>query len=71
MINQSLYGKRLLVLGGSLWKDAIKQFADENGITVIAAGNNTSAGIFEIADEQYQVDSTDSESMKNSSLRSQ
>ena len=59
-----LNGKRLLILGGSLWKEAIKDFADENNITLIATGNDQSAGIFEIADETYNVNSTDSEAMK-------
>lgn len=61
---KSLEGKRLLVLGGSLWKNSIKKFADENKITVIATGNDPKAGIFEIADECYDIDSTDSEKMK-------
>lgn len=59
-----LSGKRLLILGGSLWKDAIKSFAEENDIILIATGNNKNAGIFEIADEAYSVNSTDSEAMK-------
>ncbi len=60
-----LKGKRLLILGGSLWKDGIKQFCDDNGITIIAAGNDASSGICDIAEEYYNVDSTDSEQMKN------
>ena len=64
MKQPELAGKRLLVLGGSLWKDAIKDFAVGNDITIIATGNDQSAGIFEIADESYSVDSTDEESMK-------
>lgn len=62
MIN--LANKRLLLLGGSLWKDAIKDFADEHNIILIATGNDASAGIFEIAHEHYNVDSTDAEAMK-------
>lgn len=61
---QELSGKRLLILGGSLWKEAIKSFADENNITLIATGNDLSAGIFEIADESYSVNSTDADAMK-------
>lgn len=61
---RNLKGKRLLILGGSLWKDAIKQFAVEHGIVLIATGNDQSAGIFEIADEKYGVNSTDAEAMK-------
>ena len=64
MFNE-LKGKRLLILGGSLWKETIKQFADTYGITLIATGNDSSAGIFEIADECYNINSTDKEAMKN------
>lgn len=64
MNHPELNGKRLLILGGSLWKKAIKDFADENGIVLIATGNDQSAGIFEIADETYSVDSTDASAMK-------
>lgn len=56
--------KRLLLLGGSLWKEAIKSYADEFGITLLATGNDQSAGIFEIAVEKYNVNSTDAEAMK-------
>lgn len=59
-----LKGKRLLILGGSLWKKAIKDFADENGIILIATGNDQTAGIFEIADESYGINSTNMEEMK-------
>jgi len=55
MKHPELSGKRLLILGGSLWKSAIKNFADENDITIIATGNDQTAGIFEIADEAYAV----------------
>ena len=61
---ESLKGKRLLILGGSMWKEQIRQFAQDTGIVLIAAGNNTGAGTFEIADEAYAVDSTDAEAMK-------
>ncbi|MCR5808699.1 MAG: hypothetical protein K6G56_03965 [Clostridiales bacterium] len=63
-MNPELSGKRLLILGGSLWKKAIKDFAAENNITLIATGNDQSAGIFEIADEKFSVNSTDPEAMK-------
>ena len=59
-----LDGKRLLLLGGSSWKDAMKDFANTLGVTLIATGNNKSAGIFDIADEGYQIDSTDADAMK-------
>lgn len=61
---KKLEGKRLLLLGGSLWKESIKDFADKNEIVLIATGNNKDADIFEIADECYNVDSTDSKKMK-------
>lgn len=60
----NLSGKRLLILGGSMWKDAIKRYATENNITLIATGSNQNAGIFEIADEKYSVDSTNIDEMK-------
>ena len=47
-----------------MWKDAIKAFADEHQITLVATGNDTSAGIFQIANECYDINSTDSEAMK-------
>lgn len=59
-----LEGKRLLILGGSLWKETIGDFAKENQICLIATGNDRSAGIFEIADEGYDVNSTDAAAMK-------
>lgn len=61
---KDLSGKRLLLLGGSIWKDAIKQFADENEVVLVATGNDTTAGIFEISQEGYRVNSTDIEGMK-------
>lgn len=61
---KELEGKRLLILGGSLWKKTIKQFAEENNIVLVATGNDQSAGIFEIATEKYNVNSTDAAEMK-------
>lgn len=58
-----LKGKRLLVLGGSMWKDSIKKFAKENGIFIISAGLYP-AGIDEIADEVYRIDTIDAAIMK-------
>lgn len=60
---KELAGKRLLVLGGSDWKTEIRSFCTEENIRIIAAGNNPSAGISKIADEYYNVDSTDEDSM--------
>lgn len=61
---ENLKGKRLLLLGGSQWKEAIKQFAEEYDVTLLATGNDQTAGIFEIADEKYNVNSTNAEEMK-------
>lgn len=63
-MNNQLRGKRLLILGGSIWKDAIKRFADEHGIYLISAGLYP-AGIDEIAQESYRIDTTDGELMKS------
>ena len=61
---KSLKGKRLLILGGSMWKDAIRKYANEQGIILVATGNNMNAGIFEIADEKYNINSIDADAMK-------
>lgn len=61
---KELEGKRLLILGGSLWKKTIKQFAEDNNIVLVATGNDQSAGIFEIATEKYNVNSIDAVEMK-------
>lgn len=63
-IKEKLQSKRLLILGGSLWKEAIKKIADTYKITLIATGNDQTAGIFEIANEKYSVNSIDSEAMR-------
>lgn len=60
---KDLKGKRLLVLGGSIWKDAILKFAKENGIVVISAGLYP-AGTDDIADEVYRIDTIDPSVMK-------
>lgn len=59
-----LNGKRLLILGGSLWKDGIKKICTEHGITIVSAGNDSSSGICDIADEYYNVNSTNVDAMK-------
>ncbi len=58
-----LTGKRLLILGGSIWKNAIKDFATEHGIYLISAGLYP-AGIDEISQESYRIDTTDGSLMK-------
>lgn len=59
---QDLAGKRLLVLGGSLWREAIQKSAREMGISIISAGLYP-AGIDDIADEVYRIDTTDASFM--------
>lgn len=63
-IREKLKGKRLLLLGGSLWKEAIQKIAEKYQIVLAATGNDQSAGIFDISEEGYDVNSTDSEAMK-------
>lgn len=65
----NLAGKRLLLLGGSQWKDSIKCYADSEGITLLAAGNNSSSAYFEIASEKFGIDSTDVVAMKKLIIR--
>ena len=55
MKHQELKGKRLLVLGGSTWKESIKAFKEENEIIIIAAGL-WHVGIYDVADECYTID---------------
>ena len=57
-------GKRLLILGGSTWKTALADYARDNGIVLVAAGNDPHAQFFEIARETYVVSSTDADAMK-------
>ncbi len=59
-----LANKKLLILGGSYCKDAIKQFSKEYNVKLIAAGNNPTAEMCLIADEYYNINSTDSEAVK-------
>ncbi|MBQ9883254.1 MAG: ATP-grasp domain-containing protein [Bacteroidaceae bacterium] len=61
-MDDKLYGKRLLVLGGSTWKEAIRDFASIHGITIIAAGLYK-VGIYDIADECYTLDITNKDIM--------
>lgn len=62
-MKNNLKGKRLLVLGGSIWKEAIKEYADQNGIVLISAGLYP-AGTDDIAKEIYRIDTTDADLMK-------
>ena len=63
MKHQELKGKRLLVLGGSTWKESIKAFKEENEIIIIAAGL-WHVGIYDVADECYTIDILNPEIMK-------
>jgi len=56
-MNNELKGKRLLVLGGSMWSNTIQDFAVRNGITLISAGLYP-AGTDKIAKEVYRIDTT-------------
>jgi hypothetical protein len=60
---QELKGKRLLLLGSSIWKDMIRQYADENGIELLFAGLYPSP-LDEIVKEFYRIDTTDPKVMK-------
>lgn len=62
-MENKLKGKRLLLLGGSTWKEAIKQFAVDNDVTLVAAGL-WKVGIYDIADECYTVDLLNHDLMK-------
>ena len=59
---QNIKGKRLLILGSSVWKDLIKQFADEYGVYLISAGLYP-APIDTIAQEVYHIDTIDPDVM--------
>ena len=54
-----LKGKRLLITGGTNFADDIRNYAQRNGIILIAAGNIPDTPLKRIADEQYDVDTTD------------
>lgn len=59
---QDIRGKRLLLLGSSVWKDLIKSFADYYGVRLYFAGLYP-APLDEIVEEYYRVDTTDPEVM--------
>lgn len=58
-----LKGKRLLVLGGTMWRDAIKTVADKYGIFLIVCGNNRNSLLIDISDEYYEIDNLDEDAM--------
>lgn len=51
----NLKGKRLLLLGGAYNTRDIREYADKNGVVLIAVGNNPNHPTFKIADETYNV----------------
>lgn len=60
---ENLKGKRLLLLGSNVWRDIIKRFSDEYGVTLMFAGNNA-GHLGEMVDEVYNVNSIDHGAMK-------
>ncbi len=50
-----LKGKRLLLLGGAYNTKDIKEYAEKNGVVLIAVGNNPNHPTFKIADETYDA----------------
>lgn len=59
-----LQGKRLLIVGGNNVLDEIVRFAKESSITLVSAGNIRNSKIHEISAEQYYVDVTNEDIMK-------
>ena len=55
-------GKRLLLLGSTVWKDLIKSFADYYGVRLYFAGLYP-APLDDIVEEFYRIDTTDPEVM--------
>ena len=51
----NLKGKRLLILGGAYNTKDIREYADKNGVVLIAVGNNPAHPTFKIADECYNA----------------
>ena len=50
--------KRILLLGSSIWKDIIVEYAEKNDIDIIFAGN-TPSELDNVVKEYYRIDSTD------------
>lgn len=55
---EELKGKKLLLLGSNVWKDIIKQFADEYGVELYFAGLYP-AKLDALVKEYYRIDTTD------------
>lgn len=62
-MSKKFEGKRLLLLGSSIWKDIIKQWAESNGVYLIFAGLYA-APLDDIADEHYRIDTTNADEME-------
>lgn len=56
----NLKGKRLLILGGAYNTKDIREYADKNGVVLIAVGNNKNHPTFKIADETYEANVSNS-----------
>lgn len=54
--------KRMLLLGSSIWKDIIAEYAAKNNVDLLFAGN-TPSELDKIVKEYYRIDSTDRETM--------
>ena len=54
--------KRILLLGSSIWKDIIVEYAEKNNIDLIFAGN-TPSELDNVVKEYYRIDSTDRNAM--------
>ena len=59
---QDIRGKRLLLLGSSVWKDLIKSFADYYGVRLYFAGLYP-APLDDIVEKYYRLDTTDPDVM--------
>lgn len=61
----NLKGKRLLLLGGAYNTKDIREYADKNGVVLIAVGNNPNHPTFKIADETYNVNVKNANELTN------
>ena len=59
---QDIRGKRLLLLGSTVWKDLIKSFADYYGVRLYFAGLYP-APLDDMVEEYYRIDTTNPEVM--------
>ena len=59
---QDIRGKRLLLLGSTVWKDLIKSFADYYGVRLYFAGLYP-APLDDMVEEYYRIDTTDPDVM--------